>query len=145
MERAFKRYEKDVQLVFYPFALNARSEVAVQYALCAGEQGKFWEAHKMLYKRQAEWSKASGTLDALLAHSGELGVDAKALEACVDSGKMQPLVEADQTYGRKLQVRSTPTLFINNQRIVGAQPEADIVRTIRQELARVRRAQQQSG
>jgi protein-disulfide isomerase len=145
LERAFKRYEKDVQLVFYPFALNPRSEVAVQFALCAGEQGKFWEAHKMIYKRQANWSKASDTLDALLAYSDGLGVDAEALEACVDSGKMQPLVEADQQYGRSLQVRSTPTMFINNQRIVGAQSEADIVRTIRQELARVRRTQQQSG
>ena len=145
MERAFKRYENDVQLVFYPFALNPRSEVAVQFALCAGEQGKFWEAHKMIYKRQANWSKASGTLDALLAYSDGLGVDAKALEACVDSGKMQPLVEADQQYGRSLRVRSTPTMFINNQRIVGAQSEADIVRTIRQELARVRRTQQPSG
>jgi len=40
-----------------------------------------------------------------------------------------------------LRVRSTPTMFINNQRIVGAQSEADIVRTIREELARARRAQ----
>jgi len=142
LERAFKRYEKDVQLVFYPFALNPRSEIAVQFALCAGEHGTVWEAHKMSYKRQADWSKASRTLDALLTHSGELGVDAKALEACVDSGKMKPLVEADQQYGRSLQVRSTPTIFINNQRIVGAQSEADIVRTIREELARARRAQQ---
>ena len=145
MERAFKRYEKDVQLVLYPFALNARSEIAVQLALCAGEQGKFWDVHKMLYKHQSSWSRASETLDTLLKYSGELGLDNKALEACVDSGKMESLVKADQEYGRSLQVRSTPTLFINNRRVVGDQPEAEIVRTIRQELARVRRAQQQSG
>jgi protein-disulfide isomerase len=141
LERALQRYEKDVQLVLYPFALNQRSEMATHVALCAGEQGKFWDVHHMLYQRQAQWSKASKTLDTLLTYSGELGLDTDALEACVDSGKMQPLVKADQDYGRSLQVRSTPTLFINNQRIVGAQSEADIVRTIRQELARVRRAQ----
>lgn len=140
-----KRYEEDVQLVLYPFALNDRSEIAVQFALCAGEQGKFWDVHKMLYRHQSSWSKASQTLDALLTYSGELALDNEALEACVDSGKMRPLVEADQQYGRSLQVRSTPTLFVNNRRIVGAQSEADIVRTIREELARVRRAQQQSG
>jgi len=145
LERALKRYENDVQLVLYPFALNPRSEIAVQLALCAGEQGKFWEAHKMLYKHQSSWSSESQTLDALLKYSGELGLDKTALEACVDSGKMQPLVKADQEYARSLQVRSTPTLFINNRRIVGAQSEAEIVRTIRQELARVRRAQQPSG
>lgn len=138
-----KRYEKDVQLVLYPFALNQRSEIATQVALCAGEQGKFWDVHHMLYKRQSQWSKTSKTLDTLLTYSGELGLDTEALETCVDSGKMQSLVKADQDYGRSLQVRSTPTLFVNNQRIVGAQSEADIVRTIRQELARVRRAQQE--
>lgn len=137
-----KRYEKDVQLVLYPFALNRRSEVAVQLALCAGEQGKFWDVHKMLYKQQSRWSKASDTLDTLLEYSSKLDLDNEALEACVDSGKMRPLVKADQEYARSLQVRSTPTLFVNNRRIVGAQSEADIVRTIRQELARVRRAQQ---
>jgi len=145
LERAFKRYENDVQLVFYPFALNDRSEIAVQFALCAGEQGKFWDVHKMLYKHQPDWSHASQTLGTLLKYSGELGLDNEMLEACVHSGKMEPLVKADQQYGRSLQVRSTPTLFVNNQRIVGAQSEADIVRTIRQELARVRRTQQQSG
>lgn len=137
-----KRYEKEVQLVLYPFALNSRSEIAVQLALCAGEQGKFWDVHKMLYKRQSGWSKASNTLDTLLELSGGLDLDTDALKQCVNSGKMKPLVEADQEYGRSLQVRSTPTLFVNNQRIVGAQPEADIVRTIRRELVRVRRAQQ---
>ena len=94
----------------------------------------------MLYKHQSSWSSAPQTLDALLKYSGELGLDKAALEACVDSGKMQPLVKADQEYARSLQVRSTPTLFINNRRIVGAQSEAEIVRTIRQELAHVRRA-----
>ena len=39
------RFEGDVQLVLYPFTLNPASEVATQAALCAGEQGKFWEFH----------------------------------------------------------------------------------------------------
>jgi protein-disulfide isomerase len=55
---------------------------------------------------------------------------------------MKPLVKADQDYGRSLQIRSTPTVFINNRRIVGAQSEADFVRTIRQELDRAERAAQ---
>ncbi|PON18786.1 hypothetical protein C2W62_06115 [Candidatus Entotheonella serta] len=142
MERAFKRYEKEVQLVLYPFALNRRSEIAVQFALCAGEQGKFWGVHKMLYKYQSRWSKASDTLETLLKYSAELELDNEALEACVDSGKMRPLVKADQDYARSLQVRSTPTLFVNNLRIVGAQSEAEIVRTIRWELARARHTSQ---
>jgi len=47
-----QRFEGQVQLVLYPFALNPTSEVATQAAWCAGEQGKFWEFHHMLYRRQ---------------------------------------------------------------------------------------------
>lgn len=138
-----KRFEDKVQLVLYPFALNGTSEVATQFALCAGEQDKFWQAHTMLYQRQTQWHHLSNPLDRLLELAGENGLDTEALKQCVQSGKMKPLVKADQDYGRSLQVRSTPTVFINNRRIVGAQSEADFVRTIRQELARAERATQQ--
>jgi protein-disulfide isomerase len=131
-----------VQLVFYPFALNPASKVATQVALCAGEQGKFWELHRALFKRQTEWHSLTNPLPRLLEIARELSTDTATLQGCVQSGRMLPLIEADKAYGQSLQVRSTPTLFINEQRIVGAQPEGDIVRTIRQELQRVRRSAQ---
>ena len=134
-----KRFEDQVQLVLYPLALNSRSELATQLALCAGEQGKFWQAHRMLYQRQGQWSHLPQPQEQLLAYSNGLELDTEALKRCVQSGRMAKLVKADQAYARSLQVRSTPTVFINNQRIVGAQSEADYVRTIRQELARARR------
>ena len=52
-----QRFEGQVQLVLYPFALNPISEVATQAAWCAGEQGKFWEFHHMLYRRQELWNQ----------------------------------------------------------------------------------------
>ena len=138
MERALKRFEGEVQLVLYAFSLNPASAVAAQAALCAGEQGKFWELHRLIYLRQAQWNHLNEPLDRLLEFAKELSLDTVTLKSCVQSGRMLPLIEADKAYGRSLEVRSTPTLFINNQRIVGAQPEGDLVRVIRQELARVR-------
>jgi len=143
LERALQRFEDKVQLVLYPLALNDRSEVATQFALCAGGQDKFWQAHKMLYQHQTQWHRLSNPLDRLLELAGANGLDTEALKQCVKSGKMKPLVKADQDYARSLQIRSTPTVFINNRRIVGAHSEADFVRTIRQELARAERAAQQ--
>ncbi len=142
LERAFKRYKNEVKLVLYPVVGNDRSELAVHLALCAGEQNKFWDMHKMLYKHQSNLNKAPKPLDTLLKYSGELGLDTDALKQCVHSGKMKSLIKADQDYGRELRVSRTPTLFVNNHRIVGAQSEEEIVRTIRQELARVRRTEQ---
>ena len=139
MERALKRFAGNVRLVLYPFVLNATSYVATQAALCAGEQGKFWEFHRMLYARQALWRHLQDPLPRLLEFATDLGVDTTALQRCVQSGRMQRLIKADLEYGRSLQVHSTPTLFINERRIVGAHPEAELVRVIRQELTRARR------
>jgi protein-disulfide isomerase len=138
LERALSRFEGEVQLVLYHFALNPTSAVAAQAALCAGEQGKFWEFHRLLYDRQEQWHHSSQPLDRMGEFARELGVEVETLKGCVQSGRMQKLIEADKAYGRSLQVRSTPTLFINEHRLVSAASEGDLVRTIRQELARVR-------
>jgi len=139
MERVLARFEGDVQLVLYPFTLNPASEVATQAALCAGEQGKFWEFHRLLYARQEQWRRLPNPRQRLEEFAGDVGVDTTALVSCVRSGRMLKLIDADKAYGRSLGVRSTPTVFINDKRIVGAQQEGDFVRTIRQELDRARR------
>jgi protein-disulfide isomerase len=142
LERVLKRFTTEVQLVLYPFVLNPTSEVATQAAWCAGEQGKFWDFHRLLYARQAEWSRLSNPLARLLEFAQDIRLDTAALKSCVNSGRMQQLIVADKDYGRSLQVRSTPTLFINEQRFVGEQSEAELVRAIQRELARVQRSSQ---
>jgi protein-disulfide isomerase len=142
LERALGRFKGKVQQVLYHVAWSPASNVATQAALCAGEQGKFWEFHRMLYARQPQWHRLSDPLNRLLEFAKDLGVDTAALKSCVKSGRMRKLVEADKTYGRSLRVRSTPTLFINNRRVVGAHSEADLVRIIQRELTRAQRSAQ---
>lgn len=132
-----QRFEGQVQLVLYPFALNPTSEVATQAAWCAGEQGKFWEFHHMLYRRQELWNHLAAPLERLREFGKDLNLDAMALKSCVESARMQTLVTADRTYSQQLQVNSTPTIFINDNRVVGARPEGELVRLIREELDRV--------
>jgi protein-disulfide isomerase len=136
-----QRFEGQVQLVLYPFALNPTSEVATQAAWCAGEQGKFWEFHHMLYRRQELWNRLAAPLERLSEFAKDLNLDTAALKSCVESGRMQDRMQADKAYGQQLQVSSTPTLFINDNpdnRVVGTRSEGELVRLIRQELNRVR-------
>ena len=93
----------------------------------------------MLYRRQELWHRIATPLERLSDFAKDLNLDTTALKNCVESGRMQGLVKADTTYGQQLQVSSTPTLFINDQRAVGSQPEGELVRLIRQELDRVQR------
>ena len=133
-----QRFEGQVQLVLYPFALNPTSEVATQAAWCAGEQGKFWEFHHMLYRRQELWNRLAAPLERLREFAQDLNLDTAALKSCVESGRMQDRMQADKAYAQQLQVSSTPTMFINDYRTVGTQSEGELVRLIRQELNRVR-------
>jgi protein-disulfide isomerase len=120
--------------------LNPTSEVATQAAWCAGEQDKFWEFHHMLYRRQELWNRLAAPLERLSDFAKDLNLDTAALRSCVESGRMQDRMQADKAYGQQLQVSSTPTIFINDYRLVGMPPEGEgaLVRLIRQELNRVR-------
>ena len=135
-----QRFEGQVQLVLYPFALNPTSEVATQAAWCAGEQGKFWEFHHMLYRRQELWSRLTAPLERLIDFAKDVNLDTATLRSCVESGRMQDRMQADKAYGQQLQVSSTPTMFISDYRLVGMPPEGEgaLVRLIRQELNHAR-------
>jgi len=57
-----------VQLVLYPLALNPAANLRVRCgttAWCAGEQGKFWDFHHMLYRRQELWNRFAAPLERL--------------------------------------------------------------------------------
>jgi protein-disulfide isomerase len=137
-----QQFEGKVQLVLYPIAFRPKGEGVTQAAWCAGEQGKFWEFHDMLYRRWGLWNNLDAPFQRLLDFARDLQLDITALKSCVESGRMRSRVDADRTYAQQLQVSSTPTLFINDNRVVGAQGEGELVRLIRQELDRVQRAGQ---
>ena len=134
-----QQFEGKVQLVLYPIAFRPPGEIATQAALCAGEQGKFWEFHDMLFRRQALWNHLEAPLDRITDFAKDLELNTTAIKSCVESGRMLSFVKADTAYAEQLQVNSTPTLFINTDRIVGAQSEGELVRLIRRELDRVQR------
>ncbi len=50
------------------------------------------------------------------------GVDVKALESCATSGMPDGEIARTEKQGRALDVSSTPTLFINGRKMVGAIP-----------------------
>ena len=134
-----QQFEGKVQLVLYPIAFRPKGEEVAQAVWCAGEQGKFWEFHDMLFRRWGLWNNLEAPLQRLLDFARDLNLDVTALKSCVESERMQSRVDADKAYAQQLQVNSTPTLFINANRVVGVQGEGDLVRLIRQELDRVQR------
>ena len=58
LARVKDEYPQDVRVVYRHFPLisiHDKAAITTQAAEAAGAQGKFWEMHDLLYKRQREW------------------------------------------------------------------------------------------
>jgi len=69
----------------------------------------------------------------------ELGLDAAAFNACLDTAKYAERVQEHMGIGNALGVASTPSLFINGRLLAGAHPYETFVAIIDEELQRAAR------
>jgi protein-disulfide isomerase len=104
---------------------------AGEAAHCAGDQGKYWELHDVLFNKQSELQ-----VDDLKRHALELGLNTDAFNQCLDSSKYGERVRDGLAEGNQLGVNSTPTVFINGRRLSGAQPYEVFAAVIDEELSR---------
>jgi protein-disulfide isomerase len=120
-----------VRFAYFNFAfLGPESKWAAEAAECASDQDKFWEYHDKLYSSQSGENQGAFNKDNLKKFAEELGLDTKAFNECLDSGKHTQLVQDDSSLSSSLGVNSTPTFFINGQAVVGAQPYQIFQQTI---------------
>lgn len=112
-------YGDDVEVVFknFPLSFHANAQKAAEAAECAKDQGVFWEYHDILFANQ----NALGVSN-LKKYATELGLDSEAFNACLDGGVKSQAVQKDFEEGKTRGVTGTPSFFINEQMIVGAQP-----------------------
>jgi protein-disulfide isomerase len=108
-----------VRLVYkdFPLPSHGLAGPAHEAARCAGDQGRYWAYHDVLFARQPHFER-----DQLVAYAIDLGLDRERFERCVDDHRFRAAVEADVAEGRELGVRGTPTFLINGKPLVGAQP-----------------------
>ena len=110
------------RLVWHDFAwIGAESRDAANAARCAGDQGKFWEYHDLLYANQAGENAGAFSKDRLKGFGAGLGLESTTFIACVNAGTYSAVVQADFDDVRQKGFTGTPTFVIGDQRIVGAQ------------------------
>jgi protein-disulfide isomerase len=107
-----------VRWIFYDYPLEQHPH-AIPAALagrCAGEQGRFWQMHDLMFARQSQWSPKDDARGDFEEMAEELGLDRGAYRECVRDGRYLEQIFASAKYGQRLGVNSTPTLFVNGQR-----------------------------
>jgi protein-disulfide isomerase len=133
LDQVVARYGDKVRIVFrqYPLNFHQHAQKAAEASLCAHEQGRFWQLHDAMFQNQQALEVAS-----LKAKAAELGLEAGAFDACLDSGKYADEVQGDVRAGTAAGVSGTPAMFINGRFISGAVPLEQITEVIDDELRR---------
>ncbi len=117
--RIIAEYPGKVRLVFkdFPLASHEGALPAAEAARCAGDLGRFWEYHDLLFVAQPSFARAD-----LVGYASRLGLPVDRFTTCLDGGQHRQAVRADLAEGRAAGVRGTPTFFVNGERMVGARP-----------------------
>ncbi len=124
-------YGPQVRVVFrnLPLPMHPDAQRAAEAALCANEQGRFWEMHELLFQNQAQLQAA-----ALPKYAVHVGLNEDKFAACVDSRRYGFQVRTDSDEATKYGISGTPTFFINGRFFSGALPYESFTQVIDEEL-----------
>lgn len=131
VRRLEKLYGKSLRVVFRDFPLTMHKDAprAAEAAACAQAQGKFWAFHDAAFADQKDLSAEGLKKLALKA-----GLNGKAYDACVASGKFSDEWKADMEDGRRAGVTGTPTYFVNGHMLFGNQTYEALLQALDDEL-----------
>lgn len=115
-------YKDRVAFVFRNFPLtsihpNALAAAAVAEA--AGQQGKFWEMHDLLFSQRDAWVNLSSSQrsDVFLGYAKQLGLNTDTFTADQSSTLVSEKISRDRGLGTKVGVDSTPSFFIGSDQV----------------------------
>jgi protein-disulfide isomerase len=130
-----------VRVVFKDFPLESIHPWARTGALagrCAYQEKPeaFWKMYDSIYDNQ-EIISASNAWAKMADYAGQAGLNADTFKACMAGPEAAAAVDASRANGQQLEVNSTPTVFVNGRRLVGADARA-LEQYIQYELAQLK-------
>ncbi len=133
--------------------IGPESERAAEAAYCAGDQGKFWEMHDVIFANQGGENVGVYRDARLVAFAEKLGLDMTQFKDCFSNRKYKARMLEDQqnatkditsaaNYGELVAAKkysasgiSTPSFVINGRLVSGAAPFSEFQKEIEAALA----------
>lgn len=116
LKEVMDAYPNDVKLVFkdFPLSFHKQAKNAAKAARAAGEQGKYWEMHDLIFQNFSSVNE-----EMFKDFATRLNLDVNKFMADFGSNKYDALIQQDINLGRQAGVTGTPTLFMNGKRMQG--------------------------
>ena len=133
----------------FPLRSHPHAPVAGAAAECAGDQGKFWPMHHLLFERMDQWAKGDDPDTALVRLAADLGLDKTQFTACLASRKALERVLRDLYDGQGIGVRNIPAFILvhsgTGTMLVGARSADQFAATLQQQLETAKSAATPAG
>jgi protein-disulfide isomerase len=109
-----------VKWVSVPYALSAQTVPAANAAMCANEQGKYFEFRQALFNMEP--AQDALLRDGFLAAGEDVGLDMDSFSTCLEEGRYNSTINTNMAAASQAGVNSTPSFFVNDQIIRGNVP-----------------------
>lgn len=120
IDEILSEHGDDIAFQFKHFPLSKIHEHAHQAAVAAeaaGQQGKFFEYHDILFAKQKDWSNSRDPMPLFVQYAEQLEIDTNTFLEHLDSTTLSDKVNEDFQQGRDLGITGTPTFYLNGERM----------------------------
>lgn len=106
----------------YPFidgdttASGGESDQSANAAMCANEQGKFWDMKSIMYTNWNGENRGGLSNARLEAMAKSIGLNMTDFNNCFDANTYKNDIQADFDLGKQMGVSGTPSVFVNGAR-----------------------------
>jgi protein-disulfide isomerase len=122
-----------IRYVFREFPLDIKAAAGSMLSRCIAKDdaGKYFTVTDLLFKQQGEWVPKN-TTESLIRIGKQAGLSQQAVEDCIHDQALLDKIVADQKYASEvLKVNSTPTFFINGEKLTGETSFAEFDKRIK--------------
>lgn len=130
-----------VRWIFIHFpitSLHPNAVAAAELSMCAARQGRFWEAHDLIFRYQAVWAPLRNPGPFLLTLADSLQLPRAPIAQCLERGETRALIQSDAQGAVRAGANSTPTFWIEGGIMSGAHP-IDVFRRVLDSIYDVKR------
>lgn len=108
-------------------SIHPNALAAATTAEAAGQQGKYWEMHDMLYQTQSSWSQLDSSQRGTMFESfaTQLGLDIDKFKQDLASKEVADKINRDRSTAKTYNADATPTFVINGQKYTGSATNND--------------------
>jgi protein-disulfide isomerase len=112
LEQVWQQRSSEMRFVykFMPLSAHPHGELAARAAIAAMDQGKFWEMHDKLFANRDHLEQSD-----IDVYAKDLGLDLNRFHADMQSTKAGDRIAADRKEADALEVKGTPTIYVNGR------------------------------